>query len=102
MDRAMDPAEDIETRRNALFFASQMGAFELSDLRDLYDSLDDVELREQVIFVAAQRSDAAVVDFLMQVAQNEEDAELKEQAIFWLGQSDDPRVAEFLLGLIRR
>ena len=41
------------------------------------------------------------VDFLTDVASNEDDTELKERAIFWLGQIDDPRVADFLLSLIR-
>ncbi len=102
VDRAMDASEDVEVRKNALFLAGQMGGFQTSELRDLYGSFDDPELREQVIFVASQRSGTEVVDFLMEVARTEEDAELREGAIFWLGQSDDPRVADFLLGLIRR
>ncbi len=56
---------------------------------------------EQVIFVASQRNEPEVVDFLMEVACDEEDKELRERALFWLGQSKDPRVAEFLLSLIR-
>jgi HEAT repeat protein len=102
VDRAMDPSEDVEVRENALFLAGQMGGFSTSELRELYGSFDNLELREQVIFVASQRSGTEVVDFLMEIAQNEEDPELREGAIFWLGQSDDPRVPEFLLGLIRR
>jgi HEAT repeat protein len=89
-------------RKNALFLAGQVGGLATSQLRELYGSFDDRELREQVIFVASQRSGTEVVDFLMEIAQNEEDPELREGAIFWLGQSDDPRVAEFLLSLIRR
>ncbi len=102
VDRAMDPSEDVEVRKNALFLAGQVGGLDTSQLRELYGSFSDRELREQVIFVASQRPGTDVVDFLMEVAQDEEDPELRESAIFWLGQSDDPRVAEFLLGLIRR
>jgi HEAT repeat protein len=100
--RAMDPSEDLELRKNALFWTGQMGGFRAQELRELYRSFQDPELREQVIFVASQRSGPEAVDFLMEVARDEQDRELREKAIFWLGQSDDPRVAEFLLGLIRR
>jgi hypothetical protein len=59
-------------------------------------------MKEQVIFVASQRSETEIVDFLMEVARDEDDAELRQNAVFWLGQSKDPRIAEFLLSLIRR
>ena len=58
-------------------------------------------MREQIIFVAAQRGSDADIDFLMEVAREADDPELRQNAIFWLGQSDDPRVAEFLLSLLR-
>ncbi|MBT6886867.1 MAG: HEAT repeat domain-containing protein, partial [Gemmatimonadales bacterium] len=61
-----------------------------------------IEMKEQVIFVASQRSETEIVDFLMEVARDEDDAELRQNAVFWLGQSKDPRIAEFLLSLIRR
>ena len=92
----------MELRKNALFWAGQSGAIGIAELRDLYDAFADVEMKEQLVFVASQTRDESAVDFLMEVAENEEDAELREKAIFWLGQSKDPRVGEFLLSLIRR
>ncbi|HKJ01346.1 MAG TPA: HEAT repeat domain-containing protein [Longimicrobiales bacterium] len=99
--RAQDKSETVEVRKNALFWAGQTGGLTTADLKGLYGSLTDVEMKEQVIFVASQRNEAGAVDFLMDVARTESDKELKERAIFWLGQSKDPRVAEFLLSLIR-
>ncbi len=101
LERVRDPSEAIEIRKNALFWAGQSGSLPTSDLRALFESFDDAEMREQVIFVAAQRGSDADVDFLMEVARDAEDPELRQNAIFWLGQSDDPRVAEFLLSLLR-
>jgi HEAT repeat protein len=49
VDRAMDPSEDVEVRKNALFLAGQVGGLATSQLRELYGSFDDRELREQVI-----------------------------------------------------
>lgn len=101
MDLARDRQEDVELRKNALFWAGQIGSLQGSDFNGLYNALDHREMREQVIFVASQSRSEEGVDFLMEVAQTEQDSELKERAIFWLGQSTDPRVPEFLLSLIR-
>lgn len=101
LERARDRTESVELRKNALFWAGQSGGLAATDLQELYATLDDTEMKEQVIFVASQRREAAAVDFLMEVARSEQDRELRERAIFWLGQSNDPRVGEFLLTLIR-
>jgi HEAT repeat protein len=102
MERARDRNEDVELRKNALFWVGQSGGMEPGDLTELYATLDDTEMKEQVIFVASQTREREAVDFLMAVASDESDQDLRERAIFWLGQSKDPRVADFLLGLIRR
>ena len=101
LERARDTTEPIDVRKNALFWVGQMGGLQAADLQGLYDTLDDVEMKEQVIFVASQMRESDAVDFLMEIARTEQDEELRERAIFWLGQSKDPRVAEFLLSLIR-
>ena len=101
LERMRDPSESVEVRKNALFWAGQSGSVPTSDLQALFDSFQDAEMREQVIFVAAQRGSDADIDFLMAVAKEADDPELRQNAIFWLGQSDDPRVAEFLLSLLR-
>jgi HEAT repeat protein len=99
--RAQDRNETIDLRKNALFWAGQTGGLTTDELRGLYGSLADMEMKEQVIFVASQRNESGAVDFLMEVARTETDQELKKKAVFWLGQSKDPRVPEFLLSLIR-
>ncbi len=100
--RATDRNEAVELRKNALFWAGQTGTLSLDDLKGLYGSLDDAELKGQIIFVASQQDEKGAVDFLMNVARTEKDKDLRQKAIFWLGQSKDPRVADFLLGLIRK
>jgi len=102
MDRVMDASEDMEVRTQALFWVSQHGGFSIAELRSLFGSFDDPELKQQVIFAASQKDDRESVDFLMEVAENPENGELREQAIFWLGQSKDPRVPDFLLRIIGR
>jgi hypothetical protein len=102
MNIALNPKEDIELRKKALFWAGQSGVA-ISEMSQLYDRMGDSEMREQIIFVLSQRqSDRAAIDKLFDIAKNEKDPELRKKAIFWLGQSHDPRVQQFLIDLINR
>jgi HEAT repeat protein len=102
MNIALNPKEDIELRKKALFWAGQSGVA-IPELSKLYDRMSDSEMKEQVIFVLSQRqSDRTAMDKLFEIAKNEKDAELRKKAIFWLGQSRDPRVQQFLMDLINR
>jgi HEAT repeat protein len=100
MERAMDPTEDIDLRKNALFWASQSGGVDAGEAQRLYETVDDREMREQVIFVLSQMRGREAADALMQIARSEDDPELRQNAIFWLGQLDDDRAAELLLEII--
>jgi HEAT repeat protein len=102
MNIAVNPKEDIELRKKALFWAGQSGV-PIPELSKLYDRMGDSEMKEQVIFVLSQRqSDRAAIDKLFDIAKSEKDPDLRKKAIFWLGQSRDPRVQQFLLDLINR
>lgn len=102
MERVRDTREPAGVRKAALFWAGQTGGVPTSELRSLYATLPDREMKDQLVFVASQRSEPAAVDFLMEVARTDTDRQMRERAIFWLGQSKDPRVPEFLLSVIRR
>lgn len=99
--RAADRSETIDVRKKALFWAGESGV-SIRDLVRLYDSMDEREIREQLIFVYSQRHESEAIDKLMTIARDDSDPELRRKAIFWLGQSGDPRVAQFLLEIINR
>jgi TolA-binding protein len=101
LEIALNEHEPIELRKKALFSAGQRGA-NLAQLTALYDRVQNTELKEQLIFVYAQRREAAAVDKLLDIAKREPDKELRKKAIFWLGQSHDPRAAQFLLEIINQ
>jgi HEAT repeat protein len=101
LDIARNRNENIELRKKALFWAGQGGA-SVEQLRSLYATMPDSEMREQLIFVYSQRRDPAMMDMLFDIAKNDKDPELRKKAIFWLGQSHDPRVQQFLLDLINK
>jgi HEAT repeat protein len=101
MDVAIDPKQSIEVRKKALFWAGQAGT-PIEGLAELYNKVDNQEIREQLIFVYSQRRETAAVDKLLDIAKNEKNIELRKKAIFWLSQSKDPRVAKFLLDIINQ
>ena len=102
MSIALNPKEDIELRKKALFWAGQ-GGIAISQLSQLYDRMNDTEMKDQIIFALSQRQrESAAIDKLFDIAKNEKDSELRKKAIFWLGQSRDPRVQQFLLDLINK
>jgi HEAT repeat protein len=102
MDIALNQKEDIEIRKKALFWAGQGHNVDVADLVRLYDSMNDREMRDQLIFVYSQRREDAALDKLFQIGKNDPDRELRKKAIFWIGQSRSPRAAQYLQELINQ
>jgi HEAT repeat protein len=103
LDIARDKSFDIETRKNAIFSASQRREMDLTALNALYDqSRGENELQEHILFIYSQRSEPAAVDKLMAIARGDPNLELKKKALFWLARKSDPRVKAFLRDLALR
>jgi HEAT repeat protein len=102
MDIALNAKEDIEIRKKALFWAGQGHNVDVADLVKLYDSMNDREMKDQLIFVYSQRREEAALDKLFQIGKNDPDRELRKKAIFWVGQSRSPRAAQYLQELINQ
>jgi HEAT repeat protein len=103
LDVAKDKAFDTETRKDAIFWASQHRSVDLNQLEAIYNQAKgDDEVQKQVLFVYSQRREPAAVDKLMAIAKSDPDIELRKQALFWLGQKNDPRVKAFIRELINR
>jgi HEAT repeat protein len=98
---ARDRAQPLEIRKQALFWAGQ-GDASAADLVGLYETFDDREMKEQLIFVYSQREEPAALDKLLDIARRDADPELQKKALFWLGQSDDPRAAKALQDIIEQ
>jgi len=92
---ARDPKEPVEARKKVLFWLGQQDG-SAATLAALYGSLQDPEMREQVVFALSQSNEPAATDKLIEIARSDKDQELRKKAIFWLGQSDDPRVTQVL------
>jgi hypothetical protein len=74
----------------------------MEQLAQLYNTMDEREMKDQMIFVFSQRREPAAFNKLMDIAKNDKDHEARKKAMFWLGQSRDPRVAAFLADMINR
>jgi HEAT repeat protein len=103
LDIGRDKAFDVETRKNAIFWASQRRTIDFDQLSTLYaQTRGDEEVQRQVIFVLSQRREPAAVDKLMAIAKDDSDVEMRKQALFWLGQKNDPRIRQFIRDLINK
>jgi HEAT repeat protein len=103
LDIARDKTFDIETRKNAVFWASQRREMDLTVLNTLYDqSRGEDEMQEHILFIYSQRREPAAVDKLMSIARSDANTEMRKKALFWLGQKNDPRVKAFILELINK
>jgi len=88
-------------RKTALFWAGQ-GKASIADLTRLYDTLDEQEMREQLVFVYSQRREPQAFDKMLDIARRDPDPEIRKKAIFWIGQSKDPRATQFIQELLER
>ncbi len=102
MDLAVNTAEPIELRKQALFWAGQSRSTTSASIGELYDRINDQEMKEQVIFVLSQKKDSGAIDKLIDIARNDRDRDMRGKAIFWLGQSRDPRVIKLLEEIISK
>jgi TolA-binding protein len=102
MDIALDQKENIELRKKALFWAGQGRNVDIADLVRLYDTMNDREMKEQLIFVYSQRREDEALEKLFQIGKNDPDRELRKKAIFWVGQSRSPKAAQYLQDLINQ
>ena len=103
LDIARDKSFDIETRKNAVFWASQRREMDLTTLNSIYDqSRGEDEMQDHILFIYSQRREPAAVDKLMAIARSDPSTEMRKKALFWLGQKNDPRVKAFILELINK
>jgi len=91
--------EAREVRKQAAFaIGISKDSAALSTLQNLYPSVTQRDVKEQIIFAASinENKDAAV-NFLIEVASQDADREARKKAIFWLGQ----KAGERSLGVLK-
>jgi outer membrane protein assembly factor BamD (BamD/ComL family) len=81
-------------REKAIFLLGQIRGTE-SLLVKIYKNINDVKLKEKVIFSIAQGG-KKVIKLLIQLYREEESLHLKRKIIFWLGQSRSEEAKKFI------
>ena len=102
LEIALDENEDLEARKGALFWAGQLGEVPVARMAELYRSLPDREMREQILFVMSQDDSDEALAVMMEIAREEEDFELRKNAVFWIGQHGGEEAEAFLIEIINR
>jgi HEAT repeat protein len=103
VDVAGDKSYDVDTRKNAIFWASQHKAVDIATLNKLYDqSKGDEDMQTQLLWIYSTRHEPAALDKLMDIAKNDPNTDRRKSALFWLGQKNDPRAKAFIRDLIYR
>jgi HEAT repeat protein len=100
MSVVADEKEDVEVRKQALFWAGQTDAVDVDGIVQVYKSSKDRELREQAVFALSQRGSRESVRAMIELARGEKDADIRKNLLFWIGQSDHPEAEEYLLEVI--
>jgi HEAT repeat protein len=92
-DITRNQSENTEARKQAAFaIGISKDSDAISTLRNLYPSVANRDVKEQIIFAASINEDKnAAVDFLIEVADKDNDRESRKKAIFWLGQKAGER-----------
>jgi HEAT repeat protein len=97
--RAGDPAEPIDLRQQALFFASE-GGLPVGDLKAIYERTAEPDLREYVVWLISERGGEESLQAMLEIARTDPDPAMRERAISLIGTSEDPRAEEFLLQIL--
>jgi tetratricopeptide (TPR) repeat protein len=101
LDMAKDKTIGVESRKNAIYWASQQRTVDMNELNTIYDQArGEDEVQKQVLYVYSTRKEPAAVDKLMAIAKSDPNIEMKKQALYWLGTKNDPRIKQFILDLI--
>ncbi len=83
-----DPNATADVRENAIFWLGQSDG-NVDFLREVYQELDDPDLKEKVIFSVSQVGGDDAVTWLLAVAgDRDEPTDVRKNALFWAGQTE--------------
>ena len=94
--------ENIENRKNALFWMGQVrGVESASDIEGIARDDRNAEMREHAIFVLSQLPGERGVDALLAVVKDQDrQRQDRKRALFWLAQSESDRALDYVEQLL--
>lgn len=93
---ALNTSLNHERREQAIFWLGQKkGGANSAFLRELYEKINDRQLKEKVIFSASQQRSEETKSWLLGIVTNEREAiDLRKNALFWASQHRAVSMAE--------
>jgi HEAT repeat protein len=101
MGIAANGAEPIRMRRRAVQLSDRAGT-PVADVVQLYDRVEEPQMREALISTLAQNGTKPALDKLLAIAKNDPNYTMRRRAVSALGRSEDPRVKEALKEIVER
>jgi HEAT repeat protein len=93
--------ESIRLRRRAVQLSDRAGTT-VADLAQLYDRVDDPQMKDALISTLAQNGTKSATDKLLAIAKNDTNYSLRRRAVSALGRSEDPRVKDALKEIVEK
>jgi HEAT repeat protein len=93
--------ESLRLRRRAVQLSDRAGT-PVADLAQLYDRVDDPQMKEAIISTLANNGTKAATDKLLAIAKNDQNYSMRRRAVNALGRSEDPRVKDALKAIVEK
>jgi len=93
--------ESLRLRRRAVQLSERAGT-PVGDLAQLYDRVDDPQMKDAIISTLANNGTKTATDKLLAIAKNDQNYAMRRKAVNALGRSEDPRVKEALKDIVEK
>jgi HEAT repeat protein len=101
MSVATNADETIRLRRRAVQLSDRAGTT-VADLVQLYDRVEDPQMKEALISTFSQNGTKPALDKLLTIAKNDQNYSMRRRAVNALGRSEDPRIKDALKEIVER
>ena len=93
--------ESLRLRRRAVQLTDRAGT-PVNDVAQLYDRVDDPQMKEAIISTLSNNGTKAATDKLLSIAKTDQNYSMRRRAVNALGRSEDPRVKEALKDIVEK
>ena len=101
MTVATNADETIRLRRRAVQLTERAGT-SVADIAQLYDRVDDTQMKDAIISSLAQNGTKTAMDKLLTIAKSDQNYTMRRRAVSALGRSEDPRIKEALKEIVEK
>lgn len=93
--------ESLRLRRRAVQLSERAGTA-IGELAQLYDRVDDPQMKDAIISTLSNNGTKASTDKLLAIAKTDQNYSMRRRAVNALGRSEDPRVKEALKDIVEK